>query len=154
MTDFERLPSLRYCYFIFRLRSFPGDTRVHDPPPKFNDNVVDEEKRRDLFQIGLQNTINRLKAAGKKIVIFMDAPELSFFPKDCLQRTISVEAPKECEMSRKIVEQRQKDFMGLVEALQRTNPDVRFFDAKKILCDDKKARLCMMAFSSTETVIT
>jgi peptidoglycan/LPS O-acetylase OafA/YrhL len=104
----------------------------------------------DIAYEAVQNAINPLKAAGKKVVILEDNPTLAF-PEDCLQRksTISVINyffPKKlnprCTLTVEQHQQRTEQYRRLLAKLEKNNPGtVKIFYTTPILCDESKG-LC------------
>jgi peptidoglycan/LPS O-acetylase OafA/YrhL len=104
----------------------------------------------DIAYESVQNAINPLKAAGKKIVILEDNPTLAF-PEDCLQRKSTVAAinyffPKKlnprCVLTVDQHLNRTEQYRRLLAKLEKNNPGtVTIFYTTPILCDEKKG-LC------------
>ena len=104
----------------------------------------------DIAYEAVQNAINPLKAAGKKIVILEDNPTLAF-PEDCLQRKSTVAAinyffPKKlnprCVLTVDQHLNRTEQYRRLLAKLEKNNPGtVTIFYTTPILCDEKKG-LC------------
>ena len=108
------------------------------------------------FEVALeavQNAINPLKAAGKKIVLLVDNPTLAF-PEDCIQRQSSLAAlnwifPKKLNARCSLTYERHlkmtQKYSELLRALAQRNPGVvTVFDATDILCDVTKG-VCGMS---------
>jgi peptidoglycan/LPS O-acetylase OafA/YrhL len=104
----------------------------------------------DVAYEAVQNAINPLKAAGKKIVILEDNPTLAF-PEDCLQRKSTIPVinyffPKKlnprCVLTVDQHLQRTEQYRRLLLKLEKNNPGVvSIFYSTPILCDEKKG-LC------------
>ena len=104
----------------------------------------------DIAYEAVQNAINPLKAAGKKIVILEDNPTLAF-PEDCLQRKSTVAAinyffPKKlnprCVLTVDQHLYRTEQYRRLLTKLEKNNPGtVTIFYTTPILCDESKG-LC------------
>ena len=104
----------------------------------------------DIAYEAIQNAINPLKAAGKKIVILEDNPTLAF-PEDCLQRKSTISAinyffPKKinprCVLTVEQHLQRTETYRRLLAKLEKNNPGtVTIFYTTPILCDESKG-LC------------
>jgi peptidoglycan/LPS O-acetylase OafA/YrhL len=104
----------------------------------------------DIAYEAVQNAINPLKAAGKKIVILEDNPTLAF-PEDCLQRKSTVAAinyffPEKlnprCVLTVDQHLNRTEQYRRLLAKLEKNNSGtVTIFYTTPILCDDKKG-LC------------
>jgi peptidoglycan/LPS O-acetylase OafA/YrhL len=104
----------------------------------------------DIAYEAVQNAINPLKAAGKKVVILEDNPTLAF-PEDCLLRKSTIAAindffPKKlnprCVLTVNQHLQRTEQYRRLLTKLEKNNPGtVQIFYTTPILCDEKKG-LC------------
>ena len=104
----------------------------------------------DVAYEAVQNAINPLKAAGKKVVILEDNPTLAF-PEDCLQRKSTISAinyffPKKlnprCVLTIDQHQQRTEQYRRLLAKLEKNNPGtVKIFYTTPILCDEGKG-LC------------
>jgi peptidoglycan/LPS O-acetylase OafA/YrhL len=103
----------------------------------------------DIAYEGVQNAINPLKAAGKKVVILEDNPTLAF-PEDCLERKSTISAinyffPKalnpRCTLSLEEHQKRTEQYRRLLIKLEKNNPGtVSIFYTTPILCDEVKGR--------------
>jgi len=101
----------------------------------------------DLAYDAVQNAINPLKAASKKVVILEDNPTLAF-PEDCLQRKSTISAinyffPKKlnprCVLTVEQHQQRTEQYRRLLAKLEKNNPGtVKIFYTTPILCDEGK----------------
>jgi peptidoglycan/LPS O-acetylase OafA/YrhL len=104
----------------------------------------------DIAYEAVQNAINPLKAAGKKVVILEDNPTLAF-PEDCLERKSTIAAinyffPKKlnprCVLTVDQHLYRTEQYRNLLAKLEKNNPGtVIIFYTTPILCDEKKG-LC------------
>ncbi|MCE7527921.1 acyltransferase family protein [Polynucleobacter sp. IMCC 30228] len=108
------------------------------------------------FEVALeavQNAINPLKAAGKKVVLLVDNPTLAF-PEDCVQRQSSLAAlnwifPKKLNARCSLTYERHlkmtQKYSELLRVLAKRNPGVvTVFDTTDILCDVTKG-VCGMS---------
>jgi peptidoglycan/LPS O-acetylase OafA/YrhL len=86
-----------------------------------------------LFELGLEATVKPLIAAGKRVVVVVDVPELPFFPRDC------VRAPSLCSISVEQVEERQKIFRKIIYDVKARNPDMLVYDPLPALSNRGKA---------------
>lgn len=103
-----------------------------------------KESKRDVFFHGLNKTINELKKAGKKVVLFQDTPEVPFMPESCLGRPL---APKgSCIIGRHELLSRQKEYISLLSDIEKIH-NVPLFNPIDLVCDEghcsliKKERL-------------
>ncbi len=70
----------------------------------------------DEYKLGLQRTIDRLAAAGKKVFYVTENPELDVTPKACLVRPLRLNAI-DCRVDILSVLSRQKDYLDIVKSL-------------------------------------
>ncbi len=112
-------------------------------------NDLQNSKNYDVALEGLQNTIDVLKKAKKKIVIVEDNPTLPH-PEDCLQRSTSANAlnylfsfsksmrNEKCFLSMAHHLESSRKYRNLLSDLEKRNSgDVVIFYTAKILCDEK-----------------
>lgn len=96
-------------------------------------------KNADIMKTALDNTLSRLVASGKKIVFFVDIPELDFEPSECVVlRPIyllghTVKEP--CAIPRPTFDQRSTLYHRIVSEAQKTFPTVKFVNLYDYLCD-------------------
>jgi peptidoglycan/LPS O-acetylase OafA/YrhL len=96
-------------------------------------------KNSDVFFIGLANTLDALLAAGKKVTYLHDVPELGFDIKSCIPSrpiTLSNKFRYPCAVSRKIFEERNKEFNAAVTKILASRPSIHVVDLADALCDD------------------
>ncbi len=91
----------------------------------------------EMFAESLRNTVSRLYASKKDIVLFLDWPELGFDPRTCLLRPVRLFSnPRAiCGVPRVEVEARNQAYRGLVFELKKEFPKIRVFDPLPYLCD-------------------
>lgn len=90
-----------------------------------------------MFAASLRNTVARLSATGKNVILFMDWPELGFDPRSCLPRPISFfSSPRSsCSVPRVQVEARSAPYREVVRQLQMEFKSLKVFDPLPYLCD-------------------
>jgi peptidoglycan/LPS O-acetylase OafA/YrhL len=89
--------------------------------------------RNDLFYDGLNFAIKKLNDSGKSVTLFIDVPELPFFPKDCFRNSFM-----KCEISKAEVMERQADLRNIIYKLKTSNPNLKIFDPIDLLCVNDK----------------
>ena len=91
----------------------------------------------DMFAAALRNTISRLTATGKNVVLFIDWPELGFDPKSCLARPVNLfsYARPLCGVPRTEVDARNRAYRQLIFDLKKEFTALRVFDPFPYLCD-------------------
>jgi hypothetical protein len=91
----------------------------------------------ETFAASLRNTVARLSATGKNVILFMDWPELGFDPRSCLPRPVSFLSSlrSSCSVPRVQVEARSAPYREVVRRLQMEFKDLKVFDPLPYLCD-------------------
>ncbi len=91
----------------------------------------------EVFAGALTNTLARLAASGKNVVLFLDWPELGFDPKSCLPRPVSVfsAARPFCGLPRTQVDARNRSYRELVVKTKEKFDGLEVFDPFPFLCD-------------------
>ena len=106
------------------------------------DNLLGESKPQ-TFARGLAATVSQLEHAGKRVVLFIDVPELDFRPEACVDvrplRLLGSHARTPCGVARSRVAARQAAYRRLIAEVASAHPGARVFDPVDVLCD---AELC------------
>lgn len=92
----------------------------------------------ELLLRGMSRTITRLEQGGKKVVLFMDVPELDFLAIRCVPRPLPLLAPDRataCSMPKAEALARAAPYRDIMETLARQHPNVRMYDPTPQLCD-------------------
>jgi peptidoglycan/LPS O-acetylase OafA/YrhL len=91
----------------------------------------------DMFVGAFRNTVLRLSASGKKIVVFIDWPELGFDPRSCLPRPVSLFSITRplCGVPRSQVDARNHAYREAVFALKKEFGGLTVFDPFPYLCN-------------------
>lgn len=103
----------------------------------FTDDLTAEMRGRYL--VGYQRTIDRLRAAGRRIVFVIDNPALGESADLCAPLHLPVRRyfytpPSFCTVPADIVLKDQSTYRGFVNELRTANADVAFYDPAGILC--------------------
>jgi peptidoglycan/LPS O-acetylase OafA/YrhL len=101
---------------------------------------------------GLHDTVELLSSAGKRVVLVIDVPELSFSPRGCVARPLARSKIENCAMAVAAVLERQASLRRTVAELQRGFPALRVFDPMSVLCDDRRCQVDrggMLAYSDS-----
>ncbi|HEY6093488.1 MAG TPA: acyltransferase family protein [Gallionellaceae bacterium] len=97
---------------------------------------------RQIFEMAMRNTIQRLIAKHKQIIFVLDVPELGFDPALCIKSnrpvsfTTKLKTP--CAISRQEYNKRNDDYRRTVLSVLKNYPTVKIYDAAAELCDDDK----------------
>jgi peptidoglycan/LPS O-acetylase OafA/YrhL len=107
--------------------SCPSRTHVEHPQAR---------DKPEALLIGLRATVERLVAAGKRVTIMLDVPELPFRPANCITRPLSVGKAERCGVPLRQAQERRQLVETLARQLERELPAVvRVFDPLPLLCD-------------------
>jgi len=91
------------------------------------------------FARGLSDAVSQLEAAGKRVVLFIDVPELDFRPEACVDvrpiRPSGSRVRTPCGVERSRVVERQSAYRALIAQVAAAHPKVRVFDSLTVLCD-------------------
>jgi peptidoglycan/LPS O-acetylase OafA/YrhL len=117
-------------------RDFGEDARgapeeiVWDGAPK-------NSSQANMFAAAFRNTVLRLSATGKNIVLFVDWPELGFDPRSCLPRPVPLFShPRPlCGVPRPQVDDRNRAYREVIFEMKKEFSGVRVFDPLPYLCD-------------------
>ena len=101
------------------------------------DGAPKNSSQAQVFTAALRNTVSRLSATGKNIVLFIDWPELGFDPKSCLPRPVPLFSHVHafCEVPRAQVDAHDGDYRRVVFEMKRDFPGLGVFDPFPYLCD-------------------
>jgi hypothetical protein len=96
-----------------------------------------QSARRVAFELGLRQAVEALTAAGKRVVLVADVPELGFNATDCiLGRPSGIRPPRTpCAVDRRRVDRRMVEYRAVLDRVARTTQGVRLFDASRSFCD-------------------
>lgn len=97
----------------------------------------------EVFYIGLNNAISLLEAHHKKVILFIDVPELPFMPKDCFRNHL-----KTCQISKLEVLDRQSILRSIISRLQTNHPSLKIFDPVDFVCPNQNC-----AYKNDEMII-
>ncbi|WP_434629700.1 acyltransferase family protein [Chromobacterium sp. CV08] len=103
---------------------------------------IKDEKQ--VWTIGMRDTLSRLLAKGKKVIYVLDSPKLDFSPNVCVDgrpfRLLNHKYERTpCAMERTNFDDANKAYRKLVIDVLKDFPQVKIFDAGSYFCD---SRLC------------
>jgi len=90
-----------------------------------------------ILYLGLADTVQRLKAMGKKVGIFKASPQISEIPSVCVKHSHSSQDEKRlrhCAITYKEHQDRTKEFNQIITQLKSDFKDLVVFDPASILC--------------------
>jgi peptidoglycan/LPS O-acetylase OafA/YrhL len=94
----------------------------------------------ELMARGLERTVAALAAAGKRVVVHLDVPELPFSPRDCVDQPFSGHLVAACELPRAEVLRRQAAQRAAVARALESRPGTQAYDPLPALCDGTTCR--------------
>jgi peptidoglycan/LPS O-acetylase OafA/YrhL len=92
----------------------------------------------DGFKRGYGNTIDSLTRLGKRVVVFLDVPELNFLPESCLgirPFQILAKPRSPCMMPVSQLRERNETYREVFKALRDEYSEALFFDPTPHFCD-------------------
>jgi hypothetical protein len=103
--------------------------------------VAGGDRNLALLELAMRQTLDRLFAAGKRVIVFTNTPELDFPPTRCQQRPLRLARPamQPCEMPRTAIDQIGAAHRVMLARMQADYPMLEVFDPREVLCD---ARVC------------
>ncbi|APR36198.1 acyltransferase family protein [Paraburkholderia sp. SOS3] len=94
-----------------------------------------DESNMEVYLAGLERTLTRLRAAGKRVIFVLDTPELDFDPSTCVRRPVQISVRSPCAVPRSKVEQRLSGTQKKILVALARFPDVKVFNPLPLLCD-------------------
>lgn len=90
-----------------------------------------------LFESALNETLARLSAAHKRIILIENVPTLPFGPKDCVNRPVRIASTmrEPCTVLKSQVLADQKAYRDIIARVANKYPDVIIFDPLPAFCD-------------------
>lgn len=135
---------IKYVIFISRFAArFEGDrfgeteSSLHSIKYKYDDNTLALFEPKMVFEKGLNITIERFAHSGKKLIFFLQTPELGFDVRQCLppRSHFNFQA---CTIQRDIVNNRQRGYRNQLIDTAKTHPDVYLYDPMDMFCDEQE----------------
>jgi len=116
-------------YLYMSGRNFTDDASM---PPYWR--VEASASPRDAFARQLEITLEKLRQAGKKVVVIKQAPMLYFHPKACLARPLNIFPARDCRISRAQVDAYQRKHEAEFDRILARFPDIVTLDPAAHLC--------------------
>ena len=116
-------------------QGFGNDTRA--PKEIAWDGAAKDSSQADVFAGAFRNTVLRLSATGKNVVLFIDWPELGFDPRSCLPRPVPLFSRTRslCGVPRSQVDARNRAYREDIFEMKKEFSGLRVFDPLPYLCD-------------------
>lgn len=91
----------------------------------------------EVFAAAFRNTVLRLSSTGKRLILFVDWPELGFDPRSCLPRPVPVfsHVRPVCGVPRAQVEARNHAYREVIFGMKKEFSGLILFDPLRYLCD-------------------
>ncbi len=91
----------------------------------------------EVFTAALRNTLLRLSASGKNVILFIDWPELNFDPRSCLPRPVRLFSHIRplCGVPRSQVDARNREYREVIFEMKKEFSGLTVFDPFPYLCD-------------------
>lgn len=98
-----------------------------------------EKSNQSRFIDAARRTVDPLLAAGKRVLLVIDVPELGFDPRTCVHPLEALRrAPEACGIPRQRYEARRKAYLEIFMALKATHPDLVLVDPITLFCDNDR----------------
>ena len=101
-------------------------------------NDTSDRPKPDLYRRGLEQAVRRFQAAGKRVVLLLDAPEFTYDPTACLDLARPYGSPfvrrPSCRLPWTDVEARNRRYEAITRDVARTLGGVAVIDLKAALC--------------------
>jgi peptidoglycan/LPS O-acetylase OafA/YrhL len=101
------------------------------------DRAPKNSSQAEMFAAAFRNTVLRLSAARKNVVLFIDWPELGFDPISCLPRPVPLFSRVRplCGVPRSVVDARNGAYREVISSMKKEFSGLRVFDPIPYLCD-------------------
>ncbi len=96
----------------------------------------------EAFELAMSATFERLIAAEKKVIYFIDNPELRVDPRACARSLIWHASSELCSIPRETMAARNKQYREIAIRAQAKFPSITFIDSVEFFCDTE---LCYAA---------
>jgi len=124
-----------YAWEHLQLKNGPESIRIDSPNKELR-------TRDEMMAYGLGKGIEKVLTSGKKVIVFVDTPELPFSPRDCVRRKT------DCKVPIQEVADRQRSHRAILDGLKKKYPSISIFDPKSLYCTNTEC-----GFKSGETVV-
>jgi len=119
-------------YAMWRIQRF-------DPEQPWEGSGAQAKENAERLKLALTKTLARLVDSGKKIIFFVDVPELDFEPSECVNirplYLVGHTVKDPCAIPRQRFDQRNVLYHRVVKDVQQAFPSVRFINLYDYLCD-------------------
>jgi peptidoglycan/LPS O-acetylase OafA/YrhL len=118
----------------------------HSPYPRDGaailDTIAGHGSLKNVYYLGLSNSISALLSAGKRVVLMIDIPDLPFQIDRCLKdrplkSLLAANENLPCSVSRIEYDERNKEYRHIVRMLKQAHPEILIYDPIDLVCDTK-----------------
>ncbi len=147
-----RTPEIATVFLAGRWMAYVTGRELKDAPDHVSDETLvlpgmpggDRMGRVDVFAHGLDHSLRRLTAAGKRVVFLHAVPELPFNARECVawqpNRFVHRTPRPDCLVSRAQQRAREAEFRPQLDAVLRVYPQLAVFDPAPLMCDAEACR--------------
>lgn len=121
---------------------------AHNPSCSYKDAVdmqnMDIKDSDVIIETGMRRSLDKLVAAGKKVIIVKDNPELPFIPQACVVRPLQFgTGGDKCSFDKSFYENNKAHsaYNKIVDKVIQDYPTVSSVDISKAMCDESKCYL-------------
>jgi hypothetical protein len=130
-------PAVKVVLFAARGELYAEGTEAGITVAQAHHTQLPRERRASVLHDSYDAAIGRAAAAGKRVVLVLDIPELDYVPEYCGDREPATGSKPDCAIARGRVDARQRTYRLLVARLQQEHPQLAVFDPLPILCDER-----------------
>lgn len=94
----------------------------------------------EAFRIGLRHFIKEMLDKGKKVVFFIDVPNLKHDPRKCLQNLPFGLLNLKCTLSRDDLNSERELYYKEINNLKKTHPNLIIYNPIELFCDNKACK--------------
>ncbi|WP_306121161.1 acyltransferase family protein [Roseovarius sp. MMSF_3359] len=106
--------------------------RAHEPEHL---DPAEIEQRQALLLEGLQETVGRLLASGKQVLLISDNPEMIHSPVHCSTRAAGWFGKCPLRLAREDVDRSLREMDQIIEKLKLSHPELHVHDPRAVFCD-------------------
>lgn len=118
---------------------------AHNPSCSYYDSIdIENTAVTDtpvIIEKGMRRSLDKLVAAGKKVVIVKDNPELPFIPQSCIVRPVNIsQTGNKCSFDKNIYSNNiaHRTYNNIVDKVIKDYPNVTSVDLSTLFCDKDK----------------
>ncbi len=100
--------------------------------------TLKSENNAEVYEYAFKKTVSEFLKAEKQVIFIIDNPEMSFEPKQCINLLpVQILKPNKnpCAVSRKSYDDRNKEYLAIVNRVSEQFPEMKVFNAADQFCD-------------------